>query len=64
MIGKLLGTAIRVATLPLDAVNIATDMMGGGNGSKRSRTGNDFDPIGDLESIRDRIAEAAESIDD
>jgi len=64
MFGKLLSTAIKVATLPLDAVSAATDMATGGTGSKRSRT-NDLNcsPLGDLERLRDRVAEAAEDID-
>jgi hypothetical protein len=63
MIGKLLATTIRVVTLPVDAVNAGMDILTGGSGSKRSRTGNDCDPLGDLERLRDRIAEAAEDID-
>lgn len=62
MFGKLLGTAIRVATLPLDAVNAAVDLSIGGSGSKHSRT-DGANPLGILEEIRDRVAETAEEID-
>lgn len=65
MLGKLIGTAIRVVTLPVDAASAGFDMLTGGDGSKRSRTNpNDFTPFGGLESLRDRIAEAAEDIDE
>lgn len=65
MLGKLIGKTIRIATLPLDAASAGMDMLTGGSGSKRSRTNpNDFTPLGDLERLRDRIAEAAEDIDD
>ncbi|HEY0237000.1 MAG TPA: hypothetical protein VGC86_18390 [Afipia sp.] len=65
MIGKLLGTAIRVVTLPVDAASAGFDILTGGTGKKRSRT-NDLNcsPFGDLERLRDRIAEAADDIDD
>lgn len=64
MFGKLLSSAIKVATLPLDAVNAAQDIAGGGTGSKRSRTQDNFNPLGDLERVRDQVADAAEAIDD
>jgi len=62
MFGSLLGSVIRVASLPLDAVNAATDVVSGGDGSKRSRADNPV--LGDLERIRDAVAETAEDIDD
>ncbi len=67
MIGKLLSGAIKVVTLPIDAVSAAADIATGGDGSKRSRTsdGDVFPNItGAQEQLRDRIAEAAEDIDD
>lgn len=65
MFGKLLSKTIKVVTLPLDAANAAGDMMTGGSGSKRSRTDpRDLNPLGDLERLRDRVAESAEDIDD
>lgn len=63
MLGKLLGTVIRVATLPVDAVNAGLDIVTGGDGSKRSRT-DDWNPIGGIETLRDRVAETADEIDD
>jgi hypothetical protein len=54
-----------VVTLPIDALSAGLDIVTGGSGSKRSRTNpNDFNPLGDLERLRDRIAESAEDIDD
>lgn len=65
MLGKLIGKAIRITTLPIDAASSALDIVTGGSGSKRSRTNpNDFSPLGDLERLRDRVAEAAEDIDE
>jgi len=63
MIGKLFGTAIRIVTLPIDAVNAGIDIASGGDGSKDSRT-EDYNPLGMLEDWRDRIAETAEDMDD
>jgi len=63
MFGKLLSSAIKVVTLPIDAANIALDVATGGDGSKESRN-DDLNPLSDLENIRDRIAESAEEIDD
>lgn len=62
MFGKLLGTAIRVVTLPVDAVSATLDIVTGGDGSKKSRT-DDCNPFGIIENIRDRVAETAEEID-
>mgnify|MGYP007100046666 CR=1 FL=1 len=64
MFGKLISSAIKVATLPLDAANAAQDIAFGGSGSKSSRTKDDFNPLGDLERLRDKVADAAEEIDD
>lgn len=64
MFGKLISGAIKVVTLPLDAANAAQDIAFGGSGSKRSRTQDNFNPLGDLEKLRDRVAEAAEDIDE
>ena len=35
MLGKLIAKGIKVATLPLDAVEIAVDYMTGGDGSRQ-----------------------------
>lgn len=64
MFGKLISSTIKVVTLPLDGLNAAQDIFYGGNGSKRARTDPlDLNPLGDLERLRDKIAEAAEDID-
>lgn len=63
MTGKLLGTSIRVFTLPIDAANAGFDIITGGDGSKRSRT-DDWNPLGAIEELRDRIAETADEIDE
>ncbi len=64
MFGKLISSTIKVVSLPLDAANAAQDIAFGGDGSKRSRTRDGFNPLGDLERIRDKVADAAEDIDD
>lgn len=64
MFGKLLSSAIKITTLPLDAVNAAQDIAFGGSGSKSSRTQDNFNPLGDLERLRDKVADSAEDIDD
>ena len=62
MFGKLFSSAIRIATLPIDAGNAAMDIATGGDGSKRSRR--DCPLTGDVEKLRDAVADAAESADD
>lgn len=62
MFGKLLSTAVKVATVPLDAVNIAADVATGGSGRKRSRSETPL--LGDAEAARDRLAETLEGIDE
>jgi hypothetical protein len=65
MIGKLLGSAVRIVTSPIDAANIFADTVTGGDGSKRSRTDDDEDVIlGSVEKMRDRFAEIFEDMDD
>ena len=63
MFGKLISSAIKIVTLPVDAANAGMDMLCGGNGSKESRT-QDPTPLALLENLRDRIAEAAEDADE
>lgn len=63
MLGKLISTLTKTVTLPLDAANAGLDLLSGGDGSKKSRTGDDT-PLALLEKLRDRVAEAAEEIDD
>ena len=63
MFGKILGAAVKVATLPLDVADIAADVVfTGGDGSKRSRKQNDT-PLTMLTDIRDAIAKACDDID-
>lgn len=65
MLGKLIGTAIRVVTLPLDAANAGLEILTGDSGTKRQRTNSaTCSPLGDLERLRDRIAETADEIDE
>lgn len=61
MLGKLLSTVTKVATLPLDVANITLDVACGGDGSKRSRSDS---PLGGLEDIRDQVAESMEEFDE
>lgn len=64
MFGKLISSVIKVATLPIDAVNITGDIATGGDGSKRSRNDpNNCSPAALAEQIRDKVADAAEDID-
>ena len=65
MFGKLISSAIKVVTLPVDAANAAMDVVTGGDGSKRSRNHPDnCNPLALAEQIRDSVAKAAEDIDD
>lgn len=65
MFGKLLSTVIKVVTLPVDAANVVGDIVTGGDGSKRSRNASDnCSPFALTEQIRDKVADAAEEIDD
>lgn len=61
MLGKILSTVTRTVTLPVDAANAALDVACGGDGSKKSRMENPA--TGDLERIRDEVAEDMEDID-
>ena len=60
MFGKLLGSAIKIATLPLDVVDVVLDVADGGDGSKRSREQGD----NILTNIRDGVIDAVEAIDE
>ena len=60
MLGKLISNVIKVATIPVDVLDIGIDMVSGGDGSKRSRQKSDC-PM--LSNLRDRITEAVEEID-
>ena len=62
MLGNLISTVIKVATLPVDAANAGLDMLCGGDGSKKSRTQADT-PLTLLENLRDEIAKAVKDAD-
>ena len=65
MFGKLMSTAIKVATIPVDVANAGMDIVTGGDGSKRSRNHPDnCSPLALAEQVRDATAKAAEDIDD
>ena len=65
MFGNLISSVIKVATLPVDAASAAMDIAAGGDGSKCSRTNSaDCTALGELEKLRDRVAQAAKDIDD
>jgi len=63
MFGKLISSAIKVATLPVDMANAGMDKLAGGDGSKRSRLETPS-PLSLIEEVRDAAAKAAEDIDD
>ena len=60
MFGKLISTAIKVVTLPVDAVESALDLATGGDGSKQSKNQSD---VPRLSQLRDAICDTAEEID-
>ena len=65
MLGNIISSAIRIATLPIDAANAGMDIVTGGDGSKRSRNHPDnCSPLALAEQIRDSVADTAESIDE
>ena len=56
MLGKLIATGIRVATLPIDILESGMDVLCGGDGSKESKhMGDNF-----LSEIRDGVCEGIE----
>jgi hypothetical protein len=62
MFGSLLSTVIKTVSLPLDAANAGLDILTGGDGSKEGRL--EMPLTGDLEQLRDAIADAAKDIDE
>jgi len=64
MFGKLLSSAIKTVTLPIDAANAGVDLITGGDGSKHSRMEDSPNPFQLAEKLRDAVADAAEDIDD
>lgn len=63
MIGKLISSAIKVVTLPVDMVNAGMDILAGGDGGKESRM-NTPSPLSLVEELRDAAANAAEELDE
>lgn len=64
MFGKLLSSAIKIVTLPVDAASAALDIAAGRDGSKESRTADDYNPAAALERLRDKVADAAKKADE
>lgn len=62
MVGHILASTIKVVTFPVDATNIAYDILTSGDGSKKSRN-EDRNIFSGIELVRDAIARAAEDID-
>lgn len=60
MIGKLLSTAIKVATIPIDSIDAALGALSGGDGSKESI---DQADIPRPSAIRDAVCDRVEEID-
>jgi hypothetical protein len=60
MFGRILSGVIKVATLPIDAVEIGADMCMGGDGSKESRRQAGLPLPSD---VRDAVCDVAEDID-
>mgnify|MGYP000543852583 CR=1 FL=1 len=59
MIGKLLSSAVKIATIPVDAIESTIDVATGGDGSQLSRDGK----VDLLSKIRDGVCESLEDID-
>jgi hypothetical protein len=62
MFGSLLSTVIKTVSLPIDAANAGLDILTGGDGSKEGRL--EIPLSGDLEQLRDAIADVAKDIDE
>jgi len=60
MFGDFVSSVFKIATIPVDVVSSAVDMATGGDGSKESRE--DVPLTGDLERLRDNIADTLEDI--
>lgn len=64
MIGSILSTVTKVATLPVDLAAIGIDVATGGDGSKSSRQDNPFNLAQSAGDLRDEILDALEELDD
>ena len=60
MLGKLLSSAVRLVTLPVDIVETGVDLATGGDGSLRGLKQADL-PL--ISEFRDAVAETLEKID-
>jgi hypothetical protein len=60
MIGKLLSTAVKVATLPVDVMECGLDFLCGGDGSRR-QIKNSGTPM--PSELRDSVCKVIEEID-
>jgi len=60
MIGKLLSSAVKVVTCPVDIAEASIDVLAGGDGSKRSRQ----DGINPMSAVRDGVCKALEDLDE
>lgn len=60
MIGKFLSSAIKIVTLPIDAVEIGFDMVTGGDGSRRQLKS----VMPQVSDLRDKICDAAKEADE
>lgn len=60
MFGKFLSSAIKIVTLPVDVAEITLDVATGGNGDRDNLRDNLPLPS----TLRDKVAEVAEDIDD
>jgi hypothetical protein len=63
MFGKLLSSVTKIATIPLDVVNIGIDVVAGGDGSKASRS-DSINPLENVAEVRDDVADALEELDE
>lgn len=61
MFGSILGSLVKVATLPIDVVDITLDVATGGDGSKRSRK-NSLSPLTMVTDIRDAVVDELEEL--
>ena len=59
MIGKLISGVVKLATLPIDVIEIGADLITGGDGSRRELK----DVVPMASNLRDKICEQIEEID-
>jgi hypothetical protein len=62
MFGNLLSSVIKIATLPVDAAEIAVDAITGGTGDRRDLKNSLPLPL--PSELRDKLADAAKEIDE